>query len=70
MEVFEYSPAQIKKAVVGTGAASKEQVQFMVARLLKLKTAPQPSDAADAVAAALAHLHGARLQNLVQKAIG
>jgi crossover junction endodeoxyribonuclease RuvC len=51
--IHEYAPAAIKKAVVGTGSATKEQVQFMIAKLLRLKTAPQPSDAADGVAAAL-----------------
>ena len=56
LPVNEYAPAEIKKAVVGTGAATKEQVQFMLTRLLRLKTAPQPSDAADGVAAALACL--------------
>ena len=54
--VNEMAPAEIKKAVVGTGGATKEQVQFMITRLLRLKTAPQPSDAADGVAAALACL--------------
>lgn len=54
LPVHEYSPATIKKAVVGTGAATKEQVQFMIAKLLRLKSAPQPSDASDGVAAALA----------------
>jgi crossover junction endodeoxyribonuclease RuvC len=58
--IHELPPAEIKKAVVGTGAASKEQVQFMVTRLLRLKSAPQPADAADGVAAALACLMGAR----------
>lgn len=56
LEIAEYPPAEIKKAVVGNGAATKEQVQFMVARLLRLKTPPQPSDASDGVAAALAYL--------------
>jgi crossover junction endodeoxyribonuclease RuvC len=70
LEVFEYPPAEIKKAIVGTGAATKEQVQFMVAKLLRLKQAPQPSDAADGVAAALAHLQGVRLRQLVQQAAG
>ena len=65
VDVFEYPPAEIKKAVVGAGAASKDQVQFMVARLLRLKEPPQPSDAADAVAAALAHIYGSRLAALV-----
>ncbi len=53
VEIHEYSPAEIKKAVVGTGAATKTQVQLMVATLLRLKSPPQPSDAADGVAAAL-----------------
>lgn len=53
--VFEYSPAQVKNAVTGTGRATKEQVQFMVQRLLRLRTAPAPSDAADGVAVALCH---------------
>jgi crossover junction endodeoxyribonuclease RuvC len=53
LSIREYPPAEIKKAITGTGAATKEQVQFMVARLLRLKTAPQPADAADGVAAAL-----------------
>jgi crossover junction endodeoxyribonuclease RuvC len=58
--IFELPPAEIKKSVVGTGSATKEQVQFMLTRLLRLKTVPQPSDAADGVAAALAHLMNAR----------
>jgi crossover junction endodeoxyribonuclease RuvC len=59
--VNEFAPAEIKKAVVGTGAATKEQVQFMLTRLLRLKSVPQPSDAADGVAAALACLMGSHL---------
>lgn len=54
LEVHEFPPTEIKKAVVGSGAATKAQVQFMVARLLRLKTVPEPADAADGVAAALA----------------
>jgi crossover junction endodeoxyribonuclease RuvC len=53
LDVREYPPAEIKKAITGTGSATKEQVQFMVAKLLRLKHAPQPADAADGVAAAL-----------------
>lgn len=60
VDIHELPPAEIKKAVVGTGAATKEQVQFMIARLLRLKSAPQPSDAADGVAAALAVVMGVR----------
>ena len=54
--VLEYSPAMIKKAVVGRGAALKPQVGFMVAKLLQLKEPPRPADAADGVAVALTHL--------------
>ena len=64
LAIHEYPPAEIKKAVVGTGTATKEQVQFMVMRLLRLKTAPQPSDASDGTAAALAHIMGGRLATL------
>ncbi|MDO8667168.1 MAG: crossover junction endodeoxyribonuclease RuvC [Gemmatimonadales bacterium] len=53
--VATYPPAVIKKAVVGAGAATKEQVQRMIMQLLRLKTAPSPSDAADGVAVALTH---------------
>lgn len=60
----EFPPAEIKKAVVGTGSATKAQVQFMVARLLRLRAAPTPSDAADGVAAALTCLLSARLPRL------
>jgi crossover junction endodeoxyribonuclease RuvC len=52
----EYSPAQVKKSVVGRGAALKNQVGYAVMQLLRLRTAPKPADAADAVAIALTHL--------------
>lgn len=55
LPVSEYSPAEIKNAVTGTGRATKEQVQFMVQRLLRLKEPPRPNDAADGVAVALCH---------------
>lgn len=51
--IHEYAPREIKKAIVGSGDATKTQVQFMVTKLLKLKSAPHPSDAADGVATAL-----------------
>jgi crossover junction endodeoxyribonuclease RuvC len=69
IEIAEYPPAEIKKAVVGTGAATKVQVQFMVTRLLRLKSAPQPADASDGVAAALAHVMGARFKDSPQSAL-
>jgi crossover junction endodeoxyribonuclease RuvC len=54
--VAEISPREVKRAVTGTGAATKPQVAAMVARLLRLASAPEPSDAADGVAIALTHL--------------
>jgi crossover junction endodeoxyribonuclease RuvC len=59
--IHEMSPTAIKKSVVGAGGATKEQVQFMLTRLLRLKTVPKPSDAADGIAAALGFLMGAHL---------
>lgn len=56
----EYTPSQVKNAVVGEGRADKKQVQYMVTRLLSLKEAPWPDDAADALAVALCHAHTIR----------
>jgi crossover junction endodeoxyribonuclease RuvC len=64
LDVVGYSPAEIKNAMVGTGNATKEQVQFMVKKLLRLKEAPSPNDAADGVAVALCHLNTGRLSAL------
>jgi crossover junction endodeoxyribonuclease RuvC len=58
--VAEYAPLKIKSSVVGYGLAKKEQVQFMVARLLGLDTLPEPADAADALAIAICHIHTAQ----------
>ena len=58
--VAEYAPLTIKSSVVGYGLAAKEQVQFMVARLLDLDEAPKPADAADALAIAICHIHHAQ----------
>lgn len=60
LPVAEYAPLKIKSSVVGYGLAKKEQVQFMVARLLGLDTVPQPADAADALAIAICHIHMAQ----------
>ena len=62
VEVHEYSPREIKLAVVGTGSASKEQVQHMVVSLLQLHGKPA-ADAADALAAALCHGHQRQLRS-------
>lgn len=60
LPLFEYSPAEVKKAVVGNGRAHKSQVQEMVRVLLGLKEVPQPEDAADALAVAICHCNRAR----------
>jgi len=58
--VAEYAPLSVKSSVVGYGLAKKEQVQFMVARLLELTELPEPADAADALAVAICHIHSAQ----------
>jgi crossover junction endodeoxyribonuclease RuvC len=58
--IAEYAPLRIKQSVVGYGLAKKEQVQFMVARLLELAELPEPADAADALAIAICHIHTAQ----------
>ncbi len=75
LPVAEYAPLSIKSAVVGYGLADKAQVQFMVARLLRLSAVPEPADAADALAIAICHIHSAQTlslqnasQNLLRKA--
>lgn len=55
--IFEYSPREIKKAVVGNGAASKRQVRFMIEQIFKLKGSDKPDDAYDALAMALCHFN-------------
>lgn len=57
LAVYEYSPLEIKKAIVGYGRAEKSQVQGMVKFLLQLPEIPTPDDAADALAVAICHAH-------------
>ena len=64
IEVYEYTPLQVKQAVVGYGKAEKKQVQIMVRALLQMKEIPRPDDAADALAVAICHLHSARIEAL------
>ncbi|MGA2850903.1 MAG: crossover junction endodeoxyribonuclease RuvC [Terracidiphilus sp.] len=64
LPVAEYAPLKIKSSVVGYGLAKKEQVQFMVARLLGLDAVPEPADAADALAIAICHIHTAQTMAL------
>ena len=65
----EYTPTQVKSAVVGAGRAEKKQVQFMVTRLLDLTEVPKPDDAADALAVAICHAHSVRLGPLVKAGV-
>ncbi len=65
--VYEYTPLQVKQAVVGYGRATKEQVQQMVRMLLNLEFVPQPDDAADAIAVAICHIHSAHLTALLEE---
>ena len=60
LPVIEYTPAEIKRAVVGYGRAEKQQVQHMVKLLLGLAAPPSPHDAADALAVAICHVHSHR----------
>jgi len=61
----EYTPARIKQMVAGYGTGGKEQVQEMVRLQLSLATAPQPADAADALAVAICHVQETHLANLI-----
>jgi crossover junction endodeoxyribonuclease RuvC len=60
IDVFEYTPNEVKQAVAGYGSAEKRQVQEMVRALLQLESIPKPDDAADALAIAITHLNTAR----------
>lgn len=62
--VYEYSPREVKKAVVGNGNASKEQIQYMVTQFLKLKQKPSSQDAADALANAICHFNRVRFEHV------
>ena len=59
LEIEEYTPLQIKQALVGYGRADKKQVQWMVKTMLNLSEVPKPDDTADALAAAICHGHSA-----------
>jgi crossover junction endodeoxyribonuclease RuvC len=61
-EVYEYAPLEVKLAVVGSGTASKEQMRFMVGRLLKGSFRTDTADAADALAVAICHLHSRKVK--------
>lgn len=69
VKIFEYTPLQVKQAVVGYGRAEKKQVIAMVTRLLNLEKPPKPDDTADALAIAVCHAHcgGSRLAEYYNK---
>jgi len=67
LPVAEYAPLTIKSSVVGYGLAAKEQVQYMVVKLLKLEVAPQSPDAADALAIAICHIHHAQTAEALKR---
>ena len=63
--MMEYSPLEVKQAVVGYGRADKIQVQNMVKALLTLDELPSPDDAADALAVAICHIHSQKIKTLL-----
>ena len=70
LPIAEYTPLQVKQAVVGYGRATKDQVQQMVRVLLNLDSIPQPDDAADALAIAICHLHTNQYESLLARQSG
>jgi crossover junction endodeoxyribonuclease RuvC len=68
LQVAEYSPLSIKSAVAGYGRAEKHQVQQMVTRLLHLAAPPEPTDASDALAIAICHIHTASTKSRYEAA--
>ncbi len=69
MEIAEYTPLQIKQALVGNGRAEKKQVQYMVKTILNLKDVPKPDDTADALAAAICHGHSAHANERLSRVL-
>jgi crossover junction endodeoxyribonuclease RuvC len=67
LPIHEYTPLQVKQAIVGYGRATKDQVQQMVRMLLGLDSVPQPDDAADAIAVAICHIHSAKLTAMLRE---
>jgi len=67
LDIGEYTPLQIKQALVGYGRAEKKQIQIMVKTILNLDQVPKPDDTADALAAAICHGHCANYRNRVGK---
>jgi len=66
VEIAEYTPAEVKISLVGNGAASKEQVQYMVKNLLEMTEKPFPLDCSDALAVALCHAHRMKMNSILK----
>jgi crossover junction endodeoxyribonuclease RuvC len=64
LSIGEYTPLEVKQAVVGYGGADKNQVQQMVKTILGLESVPHPDDAADALAVAICHIHSIKIKGL------
>jgi len=69
LPVAEYTPLQVKQAVVGYGRAEKAQVQQMVKAILNLREIPKPDDAADALALAICHAHSYRANDIARRSL-
>jgi crossover junction endodeoxyribonuclease RuvC len=69
LDVYDYTPGQVKRSVVGVGDATKAQVQAMVAAILGLSSPPRPADAADACALAICHHNSSGLARAVGRAM-
>ena len=64
IDIYEYTPLQVKQGVVGYGRAQKRQVQEMVKMMLNLKEIPKPDDVADALAVAICHAHSGKFKDM------
>lgn len=69
LPVAEYTPMQVKQAIVGYGKAEKKQVQEMVRMYLKLSAVPKPDDVADALAVAVCHAHSYTLNSKINEVL-
>ena len=66
LPIQNYTPLQVKQALTGYGRAEKKQIQEMVKNILRLKSAPKPDDAADAVAIAICHLNSRKMKHITR----
>ncbi len=69
IKIYDYTPLQVKQALVGYGRAEKYQIQNMVKILLKLNKIPEPDDVADALAIGVCHINTSKFNNIVEKSL-